>query len=156
MEVKRKDIKYTVWLKRNKLHPSLLKKCTMYSFKTCIEVVLDLTTMCSVSFQSYKSAGTGDLRLVFVLMTIAAIPVVAWSKFKRWQLACVCDVCRVPGSCDHSVRPSQPTSDKQNQWEKPDLFNDPTIHLTTAVILLNTCGKENCKTGCESLGKPLA
>lgn len=57
---------------------------------------------------SYNSTGKSDLQLALILMTLIASP---WSHNQHlgaWQLASIYNGCRVPGSCNCHLWPSEP------------------------------------------------
>lgn len=80
-----------------------------------------------VIVQSYSDTEKkGDLRLVLAFMTTVASP---RSNLDPWQLACIHDSCRIPGSCNPLFM-TFPTT----QWvggRKLDLLNARVIRLTT-------------------------
>lgn len=114
-----------------------------------------LTTIHLATVQSYDGTEKSDLWPVLTLMNIAVSLQSHDRNLDAWQLTCIYNSCSVLGWYNLHLWPSQPASDKQTQWRKPDLLNNHgkkghkivcshvMPHLATT-LLSNWCSGPNC------------
>lgn len=117
-----------------------MSKVKHNNFQAAITGNPKVTTICLVAVWNYNSIQKSDFQPLLELLIAVAFSQSCDQNLGAWHLACIYIDCSVLGSCDHHLRPLQPTSDKQNPWGKLDILNGCLVHSNNCSDLLNNGG----------------